>query len=292
MTCPYCGSGRTPLLVYKHRWWVCPGCGNATSELRADQPGDRLPPWLRDRLPAPLRLDGAEVVDPARQWFVPEHYAAGSAVGTPYAGEAEAFLRLLAQHDLSPRGVILDLSGGPGFVAQALAATADRVVMTDFVPHVVRFARTRLGVDARFYDYQGAPLDTVVEGPFDLVLLRYSINHCLDPRVLARALWRLTADGAAVVIAGFLSPSLGACLTSALEEAPPRVLWDPDWLAAAFVAAGWQVAVRFETHPPMPYWRPRSWRYRVASLPWELRPGPLPRDVHQHHPGLILRRPR
>lgn len=290
MVCPYCGGRRTPWTVYKHRWWVCGGCGNATSELRASLPHDWLPGPIVARLPARLRVDPAVVADPGLQWFVPAHYPSASAEGTPYAGEVEKVRSLLARFDLAATGAILDLSGGPGFVAQALGAGGARVVLTECVPHAVQFARERLGVDTRIFDYQGAPLETVVEGPFDLVMARYSLNHCLDPVRLAASLHHLTGPGAGVLVAGVLSPSRGACLTSALEDGPPRVLWDVGWLVGAFARGGWRLEAAFTTDPPMPYWRPRSPRYRVFSLPWELMPGPLPRDVHQHHPGMLFRR--
>ena len=292
MTCPHCGGPPAPLLVYKHRWWVCATCGNATSELRPDQPADRLPSWLAARLPPLLRVNPDAVADPARQWFVPERYPTASAAGTPYQGEAEKVRRLLDHHGIAADGAVLDLSGGPGFVAQSLTTTAGRVVMTDFVPHVVAFARARLGVDARHYDYQGAPLPTVVEGPFDLILSRYSLNFCRDLPAFTRQLNAVAAPDAVLMVAGVISTSRGACLTSAVEDAPPLVLWNPSWFERVFAAAGWQVEARFETDPPMCCWAPRGPWYALFSLPWALRPGPLPPGVRQRQPGFAFRRGR
>jgi SAM-dependent methyltransferase len=290
VTCPFCGGPRAAQLVYKHRWWRCERCGNASRELRERLPLDGLPAPLRGLLPRSLRVDRAIVGDPARQWFVPEAYPSADPTGTPYAGEVDKVRGLLRRYELDATGAILDLSGGPGFVARALAATAHRVVMTDFVPHIVSFARDRLGVDACFYDYDGPPLPDVVRGPFDLVLSRYSLNFCVDLPRFVTGLNAVTTPGAVLLFAGFLAPSRGALLTSALEDAGPRVLWAPEHVSNVFAEAGWETVARFETDPPMRYWTPRSWRYRLFSLPWELGPGAFPRDVHQYQPGMVLRR--
>lgn len=287
--CPYCDGERRAQSVFKKVWWLCAGCGNATAVRRARYPLDRTPRVVRRVLPAQLFADPEILQDPGAAWYVSGTYRGADARETPYAGESQKVRDLLDRFAIDATGSLLDLSGGPGFVARDLLRTARRVVMTEYSAHVLPFARG-LGVDAVAFDYQGAPLETCVTGPFDLILSRYSLNFCRDLAGFLASVNRVASRPATFLLAGFIGPSRGACLTSALEDAGPPVLWHPDFVAAAFKHAGWQVEARFEVDPPMNYWQPRSWRYRLFSLPWEVGRGAFPRDVRQYHHGFVFRR--
>jgi len=230
-------------------------------------------------------VDPKAHADPSTCWFRADGYLSADPTGTPYEGEPQKVRALLARLGLRSDGAVLDIGGGPGFVAAALAQEARRVVLTEVSAHIVPFARDTLGVDTRTYDFQAHRLADVVDGPFELVLSRYGLDHCLDVRRFARDLAEVVPVGGHLVVAGFIAPTRGACLVSALEDSAPRVLWSESAFDAAFADAGWLLRDRFDADPPMLYWRPHRRGFRLASLPWELAPGPLARDVHQHHPG-------
>jgi SAM-dependent methyltransferase len=259
--------------VLKHVWWACSACGNAVRERRERHLGDRLP-WA----PRSIRTDRAVVAEPERALF--------RGLGASYADEAPREVARLDALGVDRTGAILDVGGGPGHVALALADRARRVVMTDYARHVVEHARD-LGVGAVRFDFGGDPLQDVVSGPFDLFLARYCLNYTTDLPKLARGITAVAAQRATFVLGGFVVPTLGACLTSALEDAGPVALWEPDHVERVFAAEGWLAVRRFEPHPPMPFWEPHRRGFAAASLPWWLRPGPLC-DHRQRHAGIVL----
>lgn len=257
--CPRCAAPARLARVGPQRWWVCPGCGNASRAPRPGEPDGRAG-WWTD-------IEGR---------------------ADAHRGEVPIALELLARAGVTVAGDVLEIGGGPGFVAAALASRARRVVLTEYVDAARVYASERLGLDARVYAFGGPPLRDAVDGAFDLILCRYALGWCADLPRLAAELRPVAAPGATLVLA-FVTPSQGALLCSAWEELPPLTLWSPDHVERTFAAAGWTSARRFEALPPMHHGQPhgRAWRLR-ASL-WARWPGPLPRDPMQRHAGLVLR---
>jgi hypothetical protein len=139
-------------------------------------------------------------------------------------------------------------------------------------------------VDARAHDFQRTPLPQVAAGPWNLVLLRYSVAWCLDLRGLAAQLATVAAPGAYVLVTWVL-PSRGAFVVSQLEQEAPDRLYGEQFLDDAFGAAGFYKAGAFA--PAAPLWYPtRSWRW-LLGLPVLLRPGPA-RGLRQAHGGRIF----
>jgi len=279
--CPVCGASAPALGVYKHRWRVCAGCGNASREGRERLLADHLPEFLRRRLPASLRADPAVLVDLPGACF-PDPAARLAACQR----EAEE-----VEHQLSAQGVragcrVLDLCGGPGVVLARIGGAGSTLL--EYSRGALRYARETLHLDARFFDFHGAPLPLVAPGPYDLLLCRYGLGWCADLPRLARGMAEVAAPGAVAVLL-FVLPTRGAMLTSALEDYAPRRLWDAGHVATTFALAGWRLDHRFEPCPPMPYWTPHRAGFRLLSLPWLLAPGPLSRDPTQRHAGLVLR---
>lgn len=278
--CPLCGAPARVQHTYKHEWACCARCGNASRQSRPQLPVDLLPARLSGLLPAALRRDLRDTQD---AWF------SSLEEGTPpHEGEVGLVERLLAAYQLDTSGAILDVGGGPGLVAAHLQRGARRVVLLEHARGALAHAR-KLGVDARSFDFDGPALETVVDGPFDLLLCRFALNWCVDLPRLARSLAALARPGAAALLC-FTTPTRGAVLTSMLEDAAPRVLWSPPWVESVFGGAGWSVQARLEPIPPMPYTRPHGPGWRLFALPWGWLPGPLPRDLLQRHAGLVLTR--
>lgn len=238
---------------------------------------DALPAALQQRLPRSLGFDPAVLAEPDRALF-----------HDLLAGDSEEVLARLDAAGVDRTGAILDVGGGPGHVAVALARAARRVVLTDFARHVIPFARG-MGVEAERFDFAGDPLSDVVVGLFDLILSRYGLNYAADLPKIARGLAAVAAPGATLLLDGFVVPTRGACLVSALEDAGPVSLWQPDHVARTFATAGWREVRRYEPDPPMPFWEPHRVGFREASLPWWLARGPLPRDPMQRHAGIAFR---
>lgn len=273
--CPHCRGPVAAYGVYKHRWWVCARCGAATRAARPALLADRLPSRLQARLPPRLRRAGA--ADP---FFARPRADTGAAE----LAEVEGLLRRVG---IGAAGRILDVGGGPGFVAAGLGQRAS-VVLLEHSAAALTHARG-LGVDARAFSFEGPPVPEVAPGPFDLVLLRYAVSWCRDLPRLAAGLAAVCRPGARLVVTHVL-PTRGACLGTALEDAAPAVLWSERALLEGLTAADWREEASFEPLPPLPFWAPHRRGYALASAPWALRPGPLPPDLHQRHAGRVFSR--
>jgi SAM-dependent methyltransferase len=217
---------------------------------------------------------------PGTAFFATPDAAAGAA-------ELRDVQRWLAAAGLPAAGRLLDVGGGPGFVAAGLAPAA-AVTLLEHSPTAAAHARA-LGVDAHPYDFRGAPISRVASGPFDLVMLRYSVAWCADLPAFAAQLTPVTRPGAALLLT-FVLPTRGACLGTALEDAAPAVLWTEAALLAGFARAGWRPVHRFAPAPPLPFAAPHGRAFAAASWPWAVAPGPLPYEFRQLHAGLVLRR--
>jgi len=97
------------------------------------------------------------------------------------AGEAAALVRDVLP--LHPGMRVLEIGGGTGLLARALAEDVDTVVVTDGAPGMAEAARAALadpryaGWEARLYDIEHDPLP---EERFDLVLGQLTLHHMGD----------------------------------------------------------------------------------------------------------------
>lgn len=281
--CPVCGAPAPLQPVYKHQWICCARCGNLSRLPRERLLVDLLPTTLRARLPAALRRDEATLANPEDVWFKSTETRQAA-----FEMEADSVVALLSRLEVPVQGSVLDLCGGPGHAAARLARRAQRVVLLEHGRIALAHARERLGLDARFFDFDGPPLPEVVDGAFDLILCRFALGWCEDLPKLATGLTACAAPDATLLLS-LVAPTRAALLTTAVEDFAPWRFWSPAHLARVFAEAGWLLTRRFEPFPPMPFWAPRGPRYGLLSLPWALWPGPLDRDPRQRHAGLLLR---
>ena len=123
---------------------------------------------------------------------------------------------LLRRH-LPSGSRVLDLGGGPGRYAAALAAEGHRVVLADLSPELLETARKKLGelgvldriesIDA----VNATDLDRYDEGQFDAVVAFGPFYHLLEPAERSRAaaeIRRVLRDGG-LVFAAFISRASG-----------------------------------------------------------------------------------
>ena len=242
--CPVCGSSHaTSLLTYKHEWRFC-GCGNAHRHRRPRFPAERLPSLLQRVIPG--RARELLLVRPAVQeggdvemyTYYREIAALGSARGTKWEGQLAALRAHLSRLGVELAGkAVLDLSGGPGFLVQELRDVAARAVVTEFHPAAVQAMRELLGVEATCFDFNRDRLSALFGAPFDVVLIRYAINFCLDLPRLAGELRAISRPGA-VVYVSYVPPTLGCCLRWQWDDYTYLALYTPETMARAFSGAG------------------------------------------------------
>lgn len=185
-----------------------PGRARFVDRDTPDFEGDALRLWLaniRDwargldaavRQGAPVEEDGRDA-DREREGL--ERFMAAMANKAPGLVESAVETCLLRLRDGGPRspdgdgGRALDLGGGPGTFARALADRGLEVVLADR-PEVVDFVAHAYGLDGhpRIRLWRGDFLESLPEGPFDLVLAA-NITHLFDAATNARLVARLHA---------------------------------------------------------------------------------------------------
>jgi 2-polyprenyl-3-methyl-5-hydroxy-6-metoxy-1,4-benzoquinol methylase len=182
--CPICNSRYlTRVNSYKHHCYVCNDCNNV---FHVKKEGKYLlewflPRWFFKRLMPPkafLRLfrDNGDIS--AADFY--DVYA-DECRNVSEVRESEVDLLLdqlsLARIELEGKSV-LDISGGPGFVAKQLNHKCARFVVTEFSEKATRAMRDVLGVETVKFDYATDQLENVFADKFDLVLIRSSIIFC------------------------------------------------------------------------------------------------------------------
>ncbi len=191
----------------------------------------------------------------------------------------------LADAGIRPSGRVLDVGGGPGWVAADLAAAPDvtGTLLLEFSPHA-RAHADGLGVAASPFDFQGGELAERAPGTWNLLLVRYSLPWCLNLSRFAQALREVAAPDAALVVTWVL-PGRGAFAISQFEHEAPDRLYSERFVDDTFAAAGWRLTRRFT--PAAPMFHPSvSWRW-LLGLPVLLRPGPES-GFRQRHAGRVF----
>ncbi|MGH9371973.1 MAG: class I SAM-dependent methyltransferase [Vicinamibacterales bacterium] len=272
--CEVCGCRELSVLrTYKHDWIACADCGNLTRTLRDTYLASALVPERLGRAILPAKLadffypmnNVRRAADNFYRYY--EGSAALSPGATKYRTETrDLLLELTARGiDLTGRSV-LDISGGPGFLARDLAAIASHVVVTEFSPAAVSGMAQHLAVNAVKFDYNSDDLASVTSGPYDVVLVRYSINFCLDLQRFARSLRKILVPGG-VVYVSFVAPTLGFLLRWQHDEYTVNRLYTTETMARSFVQEGFTLETRYR-HPGYGFMENRGALKNAILLPF------------------------
>lgn len=186
--CGICGcSHSTRLNTYKHYWESCDGCGNMLSSPKEACLGARffwssgfaarLMPARRRRLYLP------EPAVQARDEAFYDYYGSlvarqQSSKGTKWSGRLQTLKAQLNKVGAGFDGnVVLDISGGPGFLAKELEGVAAQAVVTEYSEVAVKGMSEYLGVRSVRYDFNRDRLSELIDDIFDVVLVN-SLNFC------------------------------------------------------------------------------------------------------------------
>ena len=252
IVCPICkGAKFSSVRTYKHDWHQCDVCETVMRERRPHYTLDIAPiRWLikhtiLDRIYGRTLLRVHEVVAQENVFYdLYGDVAAAGTNGTKWEPLAAMRLADFARHgiDINNKSV-LEISGGPGFLAQVMQKVAKRVVVTEFSRSAAEGMAKHLGVEAVKFDYNSDRIDDRVTGPFDVVLIIYSIAFCNDVRGFLRSLKNVMHESTVVYVCH--SPgTLGLMLRWQFDEYTHTRCWTEDALAGCFAEIGYPERAR------------------------------------------------
>lgn len=249
--CPVCDYVLGIMFTtYKHRWICCKRCRNISRVRRPRYPLGRLSYVLLSRLLPDSALEmlypSPEIREVESRFY--EYYSDVSASNfdtSKWRGVYENLVRHFndnLDYNFADKR-LLDVSGGPGFIAKKLTDDGAQVVVTEFSARSVAGMKRNLDLDAVTFDYNNDVLDDKVEGKFDVVLIMASINFCRDIRAFVQSIRRVCAPEAIIYVT-FTEPSLGTCLRWQFDEYTYNVLYHPRLMDEAFLAGGFHLIHR------------------------------------------------
>ena len=106
---------------------------------------------------------------------------------------------------------ILDISGGPGYVAKKLNQQGSEVTVTEYSPDSVNKIIQEYQIDAKVFDYSHDRLNKIFKEKFDLILFRSSIIFCDHLDTLIEDSNEILNDDGYLIIETIL-PTLGEVL--------------------------------------------------------------------------------
>lgn len=252
VNCTSCASVNCSMVrTYKHDWHQCGDCGTVRRERRPFYPFDIFPirPLINHTILK--RLFGAtllrvhDVVAEEKKFY--DLYAEVSAKGA--AGTKWEAMTPLRLEDFEKCGVdlagksVLEISGGPGFLAQAIQPIARRIVVTEFSQSAADGMALALGIETVKFDYNNDRIDECVQGTFDVVVIIYSLGFCNDVRAFAQSLKSITHDKTLIYVC-HSHGSLGLMLRWQFDEYAYTRCREPDEMAKCFSEAGFHECVR------------------------------------------------
>jgi hypothetical protein len=291
--CPVCGGTSFGQIdSYKHTWLLCRRCGNATRRRKEAYLIPRiLPNIVGDRLSARVRnkfypIDEVREDESRFYEYYSEVLDKSLKDDSKWHEQSSVVSRQLGGDGFSWGGKrVLDVSGEPGFFAKEVEEAEGSVVITGYSPVVAEAMRKYLGLEAVKFDYNVDDIGEVVDGNFDVVLIRYSINFCNDLRGFARELRDRVHEGSKVLVS-FTTPTLGCCLRWQHDEYTYNVLYRPDTMRDVFGEQGFELVSSIDEGSYGFMDERRLWQ-RIFAVPYAvsglLDGGGIDRDLSQRN---------
>ena len=257
--CTFCrGNTITRVNTYKSYWYSCNDCGNVLRETKDTYFFERLiPRWVWGKIP-PKQLSlvrpkslrelivyalyknremtGQDMYD----YYLDPDLGQTDAKTTKWAPETDDILRELKEFGVDLTGkTVLEISGGPGFVAKNLESKVKKYIVTEFNATSAERMHSVLGLNAYKFDFNSDNIADMVTDKIDVVLLRHCVNFCLDINKFLRELKPLLNNGAVIYVSTAL-PTLGNYCRWSLDDYTFLVLQNPETIAKNFAEEGFR----------------------------------------------------
>ncbi|MCS6955923.1 MAG: class I SAM-dependent methyltransferase [Candidatus Calescibacterium sp.] len=184
-----------------------------------------------------LRIDGSKFYD---------YYADVVKKGvenTKWETSNKIVLENLEKHGIDLKDkVILEISGGPGFLSKSMSKLARKVVLTEFSEKAVNAMKAELGIEAVKFDYNKDKIEECVSGKFDIVFVIYSIGFCNDLKRFVNSLRNIINERGIVYIS-YSPPTLGLMIRWQFDEYTYTRCWPVEVISKCFSEAGFQQIV-------------------------------------------------
>lgn len=212
--CPVCKSkSLAKFNSYKH---TCYACADCNSIFHKKKNGKYLLEWflpvkfLSKILPrqvvmrlfhAPKNFDPSDFYDAYKKQSLNP-----SSIKISQANQIQDILNL---NNINIKNFeILDISGGPGLVASKFKDKCKRIIVTEFSDLSVKAMKENLNVEAIKFDYKNDKIEKIVNGKFDLVMVRSSLIFCEGFEEFIQSLSKILNPGGHVLIQTII-PTLG-----------------------------------------------------------------------------------
>jgi ubiquinone/menaquinone biosynthesis C-methylase UbiE len=273
MKCKVCGSTSLEKVnTYKHFWYACTSCNSIEREKKTHYTFESLfPKSATKKLPGYFTyLLPAKYFDESKLGTSYNYYAdMGSSAegsGTKWNGETKIVSERLNKLGIDLKGKnVLDVSGGPGFVANNLRSETSYMLLTEFSQVAVEGMREFLAVDIEKYDYNSDSLDKITDKKFDIILVRFSINFCNNLEKFAKEAKNLLNPGGLIYVE-HVEPNRGCLLRWQFDEYTYTLLHGIKIFAETFNKHGLNTIkqeVLFEEEYNKPYWNYQGFKIRV-----------------------------
>lgn len=273
MHCKVCGSQNLVRLnTYKHYWYTCQECQSAERKKKEHYALEKFfPTRLSGKLPGYFTyILPSNYFDESKLGTSYNYYAdmggSNEGSGTKWDGETQLVVDRLKKFNIDLKGKnVLDVSGGPGFVANNLKGITHYILLTEFSETAVEGMRKFLSVDVKKYDYNSDDLSKISADKFDVILVRFSINFCNDIRKFATEAKTLLKPGGLLYIE-HVEPNRGSLLRWQFDEYTYTLLHGIKIFAKIFEESGFETVrqeVLFEEAYNKPYWNYSSFKIKV-----------------------------
>jgi 2-polyprenyl-3-methyl-5-hydroxy-6-metoxy-1,4-benzoquinol methylase len=170
--------------------------------------------------------------------------------------------------DLSDKK-ILEISGGPGYLAKHLEKKCKKIVVTELTERSCKGMSDALSMEVVKYDYNIDKIDFLFRESFDVIINNLSINYCNNLDDYAKRLYNVVSRGG-IVYVSFIAPTLGALLRTQFSEYSYNILYHPEILKRIFIQNGFKLVDSYTDWSYDYLWGglKRSFRHIFIQIPF------------------------
>jgi ubiquinone/menaquinone biosynthesis C-methylase UbiE len=147
-----------------------------------------------------------------------------------------------------------------------------------------------LNIEAIKFDFNKDDIGELLEDRFDIVLIRYAINFCLDIRKMLSSLKRVLNEDA-IIYVSFVPPTLGTCLRWQLDDYTYLILYNPETMARLFAEEDFIAFAKYD-HGSYHYLKGRHKKFFPLLIPYRIANSfkDINRELIQKNLVMIFRR--